>query len=240
MKRKRGSRTPVLLVTLLVVAVLAGAGWFLLHRWPHSAPLWPVATATKPAPTTPVEVAGDHVDPGNEGRNVVVSGALHVTGQARDSELGISADAVALLRQVEMRQWSEKCAAAACDYALIWSATPIDWHAFRDRNGHENSMPFPLSSQRFLATDVRLGAFHVDAALAAAAAEPVAYPVHVAQLPPNLAATFREQDGVLYIGASGSHPVAGDLRISYRIVPAGEQRLSGLQSGDRLNAQASH
>ena len=123
MKRKRGSRAPIVLVTLLVVAALAGAGWFLLHRRPHSAPLWPDATVTKSAPSAPIVVATDHVDPGNEGRGVVVSGALHVTGPARDRKLGISADALALLRQVEMRQWSEKCAAAACDYALIWSTS---------------------------------------------------------------------------------------------------------------------
>ena len=239
MKRKRGSRAPALLVALLVVATLAGAAWSLLHRRPHSAPLWPLATVTKPAPTTPIAVVGDRVDPDNEGRSVVVSGALRVTAPARDSDLGISADALALLRQVEMRQWSEKCTAAVCDYALIWSTKPIDWHAYRDRKGHENSMPFPFSSERFLATGVRLGAFNVDAALSAAAAEPVPYPVRVAQLPPNLAATFREQDGVLYTAALGSHPVAGDLRISYRIVPAGEQRLIGVQSGDRLNAPAS-
>ena len=232
MKRKRASRVPALLFALLVVATIVGAAWLLLHRWP-------LATATKSAPTTPLAVAGDHVDPSNEGRSVIVSGALRVTAPAHDMELGISADALALLRHVEMRQWSEKCTAVACDYALIWSAKPIDWHAFRNRNGHENSMPFPFSSERFLAAGVRLGAFNVDAALSAAsAAEPVAYPVRVAQLPPNLAATFREQDGVLYTAASDSHADAGDLRISYRIVPAGEQRLIGVQSGDRLKAPA--
>lgn len=238
MKRKRGSRAPALLVALLVIATLAGAAWFLLHRQPHSTPLWPLATATKSAPTTPAAVAGDHVDPRNEGRSVIISGVLRVTAPAHDMELGISADALALLRQVEMRQWSENCTTAACDYALIWSAKPIDWHAFRNRNGHENSMPFPFSSERFLATGVRLGAFDVDAALSAAAAEPVTYPVRVSQLPPNLAATFREQDGVLYTAASDSPPDVGDLRISYRIVPAGEQRLIGVQRGDRLQAPA--
>lgn len=237
MRRKRGGRSPTLLVTVLVVAALAGAGWYLLHRRANLALPWPVAIAPKAVPNTPVAVAIDHLDPANEGRSVVVSGALRISAPARDMELGIGApNALALLRQVEMRQWRETCTAAACEYALVWAAKPIDWHAFRERRGHENSMPFPFSSQRFLASGVRLGAFNVDPALAAAAVEPIAYPVHLAQLPPNLAATFREQDGVLYTGAVGSAPAAGDLRIGYRIVPAGEQRLSGTQKGDRLVA----
>jgi hypothetical protein len=239
MKRKRRRRVSVLLVALLVGA-LVGAGWYLLHGRPNSASLGPAATTPKSAPGEPIAVAIDHVESGNEGRNVVISGALRVTAPARDTELGIGADALALLRQVEMRQWRETCAAAICEYALIWATKPIDWHPFRDRAGHENSMPFPFSSQRFLAAAVRLGAFNVDPALASAAIAPVAYPVHVAQLPPNLAATFRDQDGVLYTGAAASPPAPGDLRISYRIVPAGEQRLSGVQKGDRLTAPALH
>ncbi len=237
MGRKRGSRSPTLLVTVLVLAAFVAGGWYLLHRRANLAQLWPVATTPKPAPSAPASVAIDHVEPGNEGRAVVVSGALRASVPARDTELGVAApNALALLRQVEMRQWRETCAAAACEYTLVWAGKPIDWLTFRERDGHENSMPFPFSSQRFLASGVRLGAFNVDPALAAAAVEPIAYPVHVAQLPPNLAATLREQDGVLYTGAVGSAPAAGDLRIGYRIVPAGEQRLSGIQKGDRLIA----
>lgn len=241
MGRKRGGRSPALLVAVLVLGALAAGGWYLLHRRASLALPWPVATTPKPASSTPVAVAGNRMDPANEGRTVVVSGAVRASAPTRDTELGIAApNALALLRQVEMRQWRETCTAATCDYALVWSTKPIDSHAFRERNGHENSMPFPFSGQRFLAGGVRLGAFTVDPALAVAALEPIAYPVHVAQLPANLAATFREQDGMLYTGAAGSAPAVGDLRISYRIVPAGEQRLSGIQKGDRLVAPAPH
>lgn len=237
MNRKRSGRRTRSLVVMLVVGALVAGGWYLLHRRVNLAQLWPAATAPKAVPDAPAAVAIDRIEPGNEGRTVVVSGALRANAPARDTELGVAVpNALALLRQVEMRQWRETCTAAACEYALVWASKPIDWHTFRERRGHENSMPFPFSSQRFLASGVHLGAFNVDPALAAAAVEPIAYPVHVAQLPPNLAATFREQDGVLYTGAVGSAPAAGDLRIGYRIVPAGEQRLSGTQKGDRLIA----
>ncbi|MFI4969945.1 MAG: TMEM43 family protein, partial [Lysobacterales bacterium] len=84
------------------------------------------------------------------------------------------------------------------------------------------------------------GAYRVDATLAAAGVAPVAYPVRAAQLPANLAATFREQDGVLYAGANPQHPAAGDLRVSYRIVPAGPRHVSGVQTGDRLKNATMH
>ncbi|MEO7063475.1 MAG: TMEM43 family protein [Dokdonella sp.] len=235
MKRKRGRRSSGLLIALLLVAALAGAGWYLLHR--KITIYLPRQTETAPALGVPFAVAIDRVDVANESRNVVVSGTVEARTSARDTELGIGApNALALLRQVEMRQWRETCTTATCEYALVWSDKPIDWHAFRQRSGHENSTPFPFSSQRFLASGVRLGAFNVDPVLAAATVEPAVFPVHIAQLPPNLAASFREEGGVLYTGGAGAAPAAGDLRINYRIVPSGEHRLSAIQKGDRLVA----
>lgn len=237
MRRKRQTHSPKLLAALLVVAALVGGAWYLLHRPDSLAPPWQSANAPNATPAAPRAVAIDRIDPANEGRHVLVSGALRATVPARDTELGIGpANAIALLRQVEMRQWQETCSAGTCEYALVWADKPIDWHAFRTPSGHANSMPFPFSSQRFLAAGVRLGAFKVDPALAATAAEPVAYPIHIAQLPPNLAATFREDAGVLYTGTTGAAAAAGDLRIGYRIVPAGQQRLNAIQKGDRLAA----
>ena len=236
MSRKRGGRSPRLLIAVLVIAALAGAGWYVL-RGTHLIPAQPFASAPPVAQRTPLAVASDHVDARNDGRTVVIEGRSVARSPARDAELGVSAsDALALLRHVEMRQWRETCSAAACTYALVWSDKPIDWHAFRERKGHENSMPFPFSSQRFSAVGVHIGAFNISTSLAVAGGEAVAYPVRVAQLPPNLAATFREQDGVLYTGGAGNAPAAGDLRISYQIVPTGEQRLIGIQKGDRLLA----
>ena len=236
MKRKGAGRSPTLLV-VLVVAALAGVAWYLLHRPANVTLSWPTGNTPTTTSGVPLAVAIDSVDPANEGRKVMVSGILRATTSARDTELGIgAANALALLRQVEMRQWRETCGATTCDYALVWTGKPIDWHAFRARNGHENSMPFPFSSERFLASGVRLGAFNVDPALAVATTESAVYPVHITQLPPNLAASFREDGGVLYTGVAGAPPAAGDLRINYQIVRAGEQRLSAIQKGDRLVA----
>ncbi|GAA0723027.1 TMEM43 family protein [Dokdonella soli] len=231
-RARRGSPSS-LIVVLLVIAAFAGAAWFALQRKPHRQP-----AAATPAVSSPAAVAADRIDPANEGRNVIVSGTLRVAKPARDAQLGVSAEAVALLRQVEMLQWRETCTAKACDYALAWSATTVDSRAFREPAGHQNPAPLPFASERFLAGEVRLGAFVVDPVLAAEGSEAVAYPVHATQLPPNLAATFRERDGVLYTGTD--HGAAGDLRVSYRVVAAGERRLSGVQVGNRLKAAPTH
>lgn len=228
MARARRKRGPTRVVTLIVLAALGGAAWWFFGQpKPRSVPI-----AKAPALAAAGLVAVDRVDAANEGRRITLAGALRVVKPARDPQLGISADALMLLRKVEMLQWREKCAASACDYALEWSSQPIDSRAFKTVKGHENPPRLPFSSERFSAADVRLGAFTVDAAFAAGVSVPVAYRVRAVSLPPNLAATFRERDGVLYAGNDPA--AAGDLRVSYRVVAAGTQRLSGIQVGDRL------
>jgi len=221
-RRKGDNGKGPLLLGIAAIAAVAAAGWYLL---PHTMPAFV-------APTKDVPARGDAPVPAS--RIVTLDGALRATKPARDPQLGISADAVALLRQVEMLQWREACSANGCDYALDWAARPIDSSGFRDAGAHRNPARWPFASARFVAGELRLGDVVVDPALAAGGVEPVAYPVKAAQLPPNLAASFREQGGMLYSGADPARGAAGDLRVSYRIVPAGERRVSGMQEGNRL------
>jgi hypothetical protein len=225
--RRRGRSARPLWLVFAAVAV-AGGAWYWLHHHPGA--------SVGPTSTTAPEIAKvDHVDPRNEGRAITVSGPLQVVRPARDAELGISADAVVLERQVRMLQWQEHCSGADCSYALAWSERPVDSHGFRDQQAHRNGTPFPFSSQRFVAGELRLGAYSVDPALAASGAGSVRYPVTVTRLPPNLAATFRDCDGGLCSG-DPAHPSAGDLRVDYRIVAAGQRTLDGIQQGSRLQA----
>ncbi|HEY0181013.1 MAG TPA: TMEM43 family protein [Dokdonella sp.] len=226
-------------VGVLLLAALAAAAWYALGR---RAPA-PAADATHAPvePSAPLAASAERVAAENEGRTLRVAGALRAARPPKDTELGVAADAdaIALLRTVELLQWREDCGGGACRYALAWSERPIDSTKFREPAGHENAARLPFASARFVAADVRLGAFRVDAALVARlvdASEAVAYPVHVADLPANLAATFRERDGALYAGAGAAEPQAGDLRVRYRIVAGGERSVVGVQAGDRLLA----
>ncbi len=181
--------------------------------------------------TTPTEKTVI-VDVANEGRKISVSGKLSAPAAARDPELGLSVDTVLLMRSVEMYQWREQCSGNDCRYDEIWSAQPIDSEKFRTPGGHENPH-FPFTSARFSSGPVRLGGYIVDPQLIAEQVPPENHPVHVADLPPNLAVTFRDADGVLATG-DAANPKVGALRVSYRAAPSTAVTVSGVQRGQRL------
>ena len=92
---------------------------------------------------------------------------------------------------------------------------------------------------------MRLGAFKVDAGVLgnyrldeSLKIKPLPFKVSSAQLPSNLATTFRDYNGALYAG-DPEHRKVGDVRVSYRIIPATKVDLVGIQRGDRLIVQKS-
>lgn len=230
-KKSVGGGRAIVVVAILIA--IGAAAWYLLgHRkldWSLQTPAQPSA----PASGAIVAVSAGRVDPANEGRHVRVEGTLRASAPARDADLGVQADAIALLRSVQMRQWRETCAASGCDYALVWSDKPIDSRGFRVGAGHANATPFPFSNQRFTASEVRLGAYVVEPVAALAQTTAMPYAVDLSRLPPNLAASFRAQEGALLTG-DPAHPAQGDLRVSYAIVPAGARTLVGVQRGGKL------
>lgn len=219
-KRKSPTRT---VVAALALAALAAAAW--------------VGYGHLDSRQALIKASAERVDPANEGRRVQVSGRLAAASAARDAEMGVAANAAVLLRKVEMFQWRERCeGAAACTYETAWSSQPIDSHGFRQAQGHENP-PMRLTDAHFAGADLKLGAFSPDATLVAAQVGLADHPVHAADLPPNLAATFADANGALYAGGDPSHPRVGEVRVSYRIAPLGDAVLRGVQRGNRLVAE---
>lgn len=229
-RRKRTSRGRVAVVVVALAAV-AGAGWFGFRHLDRLNQQVRESERQKML----VKPSSERVDPANEGLHVQLDGRLEAGAHARDAELGISAQAALLSRKVEMYQWREHCSGAACDYEPVWSSLPIDSHAFRQAQGHENP-PMRLVDALFAGANLRLGAFAIDAELVAAQVAFLDHPVHAAELPPNLAASFSEVGGVLYAGGN-SQPRVGEVRVSYRIAPLGNVVLTGIQRGSRLAAQ---
>lgn len=185
-----------------------------------------------------IDAAKDIVDADNEGRRIRLVGELVVDVAAVDEELGIASDAAVLLRTVEMYQWQEQCIADACGQNGAWSSRRIDSSTFREQAGRDNPGELPFKNARFDAREVRLGVYVVDPRLLDQV-ESVVRPVYVRELQPNLAAIFRDDNGVLYSGENPGAPEIGDLRVSYRIVPAAQTTLVGVQKGDRITADAS-
>ena len=221
-RRKRKSATRIVAGALALIA-LAAAGWFGYRHFDRQ--------------QAPIKVSADRVDPANEGRHVQATGRLTASSVARDADMDIEAKAAVLLRKVEMFQWHERCEhGAACTYETAWASQRIDSTGFREPQGHENP-PMRLVDAHFAGADLKLGAFAAEPALVAAQVALADHPVHAADLPPNLAATFADADGALYAGGDASHPRVGEVKVSYRIAPLGEAVLRGVQHGNRLTTE---
>jgi hypothetical protein len=226
-RRKSGAR---LWLSIGVAVALAASAWFFRHR------LQELFAARGTSSPLTVEVSGARVDPVNEGRRVRVSGNLEVASAPRDAELGIHAQGAVLLRKVEMYQWLENCSGDDCRYATDWSERPVDSRRFRHPEAHDNPSP-RLTSAKVAGAGLKVGAYAVGADLVAAQVAGAEFPVRVAELPPNLAASFADAGGALYAGGDPAHPKVGELRISYRVVPLGPVALSGVQREGKLAAE---
>lgn len=168
-------------------------------------------------------LTGDSAKPGPaaEGHLVLAVGAPVVKVPARDAQFGVTADAPALMRKVEMFQWNETRFGGKPGYELDWFDHPIDSSIFGDAAAHPNPGAFPIGAARFDSPDVRVAGFRLDSALIdmIPGAEP--YAPDLSRQPPNMAATFTEHDGALVSSAGGTRPQVGDLRISWKqVVPA--------------------
>lgn len=219
-------------IVVLILLLLAGA-W----AWQHRSRLRSAASTISTELPLPAQSGGSSPSAAANAAAVPVktSGKLIIRHAAHDTQLGIAADAVALLRSVEMYQWTEHCDGANCRYEKAWSGPHIDSGKFRVAEGHQNPAP-PFADARFGAGEIRLGELIVDPRLLDGRPA-VDYPVKADALPPNMEATFSVVDGVLYAGGDAAHPQVGTVRVRYRVVPAGEVEISGVRRGNKLEAK---
>lgn len=193
-----------------------------------------------------VDVAPAKVDPANEGKLVHVSGDIKVSGRLGDPEFGVSAQALRLVRSVEMYQWKEDSktetrktlgggeeTVTTYSYHRVWSESRNDSSRFRQPGGHENP---PMRFQRFSAAagDAALGAFRPGAAVLQQlpASEPVRVDATIANaVRAKLGTPAHAEDGRLYLGADPGAPRVGDLRIAFAMAPEGPVSIVGRQAG---------
>jgi len=192
----------------------------------------------------PVDPA--RVDPANDGKLVHLSGDLKPGAPLTDPDFTVSATALRLARTVEMYQWKEESktetrknvggseeTVTTYEYVRTWSETRNDSSRFKRPEGHVNPQ-MQYRGASYSSRDATLGAFRpgtnvidrlpasetvpLDPSLATTLAGRIKGPVHVA-------------DGRIYLGESPSAPRIGDLRISYRLAPAGPTSIVGRQAG---------
>jgi len=199
-----------------------------------------------------VSVQPDAVNSANEGKLVHMAGPVATGDPVVDDELGVQAQAVKLIRNVEMYQWKEhekseerKKLGGGTEttktytYEKEWAKEPIDSAQFQKPDGHENPGQFPYESKTVVANPVKVGAFTLseeqlgklndatDLKVDAAAAD---------QLPDEAKEKLQVANGGFYMGPNPGSPAIGDVRITYQIVNPSQVSLVAVQTGETFSA----
>lgn len=234
-------------VTGAFVGVLMLIGSLVLLYWNEGRAV-DAATALNAGAKVVVSVSAKSLDPANDGRLVHVSGPVSVDDPLVDPIFNVAAPkALRLDRRVEMYQWREKeesktekslgggeTTTTTYRYVKEWSDAPIDSDSFAKPQGHANPA-MTYDSATFDAGEAMLGAFMLDQSQ-------IEQISAFERLPPNrkadLPEDFRWVGEHAYSGASPDQPRIGDLRVSFRIVPAQTISVVAAQFGETLTGFA--
>jgi hypothetical protein len=186
------------------------------------------------------------VDAGNDGKLIHVSGDMKAGTPLVDPDFTVSAAALRLVRHVEMYQWKEESktetrknfggseeTVTVYSYVRAWSNQRIDSARFKRPDGHANPQ-MRYSGRSLVARDAALGAFRPGSNVIERLPADQSVP-----LDPSLARTLagrvggpvQVSDGRIYLGANPSQPQVGDLRVSFKIAPAGAVSVVARQAG---------
>jgi hypothetical protein len=101
-----------------------------------------------------VTTSSDKVDPGKEGKLVHAAGRARTADTVSDPVFGVSTNAIALKRKVEMYQWTEERESRGGDsdnyvykYTKQWSASLVDASKFKVPDEHPNPRSMQYSSE---------------------------------------------------------------------------------------------
>jgi Transmembrane protein 43 len=202
-----------------------------------------------------VDIGPGSVDPANEGKLVHVTGDMKAGVKPNDAEFGVSPDSLRLERKVEMYQWKQESkeetkknlggseeTVTTYSYAQGWSESPIDSRRFKVPDGHFNPA-MRYQSAQFKGGNITFGAFRPNDEVVAMlpASEQVRVDAAMAEaLRARVSGPVQAVDGRFYLGADPSAPRIGDMRVSYRAVPAGAVSIVGRQSGSDFADYQTH
>jgi hypothetical protein len=190
-------------------------------------------------------ISSTSVDPSDELKLVYISGPATTDETLVDSEFGVSAPAIKIIRNVKMYQWEENknsttrktlgggsTTETTYSYQKAWADHSINSGQFKHPEGHENPSAMSFAPQTFSAHKVTLGAFTLSDSLVAKMNKREKLALDGTSLPSSLAARAKAYDGGYYIGTDSNHPIVGDSRISFEIVRPSEVSIVSQQVRD--------
>lgn len=199
-----------------------------------------------------ISVPADKVDSANEGRLVHVSGPVTTEATLTDEQFGVSANALKLIRHVEMYQWVEDKKSeerkklgggtetvTTYNYEKKWSDDAVDSSSFQHPEGHENPGALPVESTTLTAEPITLGAFTLSPEQVDKIDEAADLPVgeeELGAIPEENREGVQVDQGRFYMGADPASPQVGDARISFQVVKPGPRSLIARQVGNTFEA----
>lgn len=194
-------------------------------------------------------VSADRVNPANQDKLVHVAGPLALGGSVSDGEFGVTAQAVRLVRKVEMFQWKEESKSetrkklgggeetvTTYSYVREWSDRVHDSTRFKQPGNHHNpQMRYPGRS--ITVAKASLGAFEASQDVLGQLSGGESLPVDPsveARVRQTVGGPARVVDGRIYVGRDPDSPQIGDLRISYDVVTATQISVVARQTSNGL------
>jgi Ran GTPase-activating protein (RanGAP) involved in mRNA processing and transport len=225
---------------LVLVVAAVGGGFYVEHRAINT------ARSLEQGAAAAITVPADRVDPANEGKLVHVIGKADTSDPATDPELGISAPALRLTREVETYQYKENKEeekkkdskpTVTYTYDRVWSKDDPP-KKFSGPKAPTNE-PRRHANAKNNAPNIKLGAFTLPPSLIEKIPANEDWPVTadmLEKLPDEVKKVAKvTEDGLLFVGvdenSNPKNPQIGDERIRFKVAkPQTVSVLSG-QSG---------
>lgn len=162
---------------------------------------------------------------------------MHFSGDATTSDIlsdptmGISENAIKLVRSVQMYQWKEVTSSKTekklgggtetrteYRYEKGWSDSVINSGNFKVQAGHTNPATMEILSETFKAQNVTVGEFTLPEGLVSQISNEETLTVTQDKIPPQYMGRAQISGNEIYIGYNPASPQIGDLKVSYKIV----------------------
>ncbi len=217
----------------IIIGLLLLIGGFVLVFWNEGHSLH-TKEALQQAQHVLYSAPNHPIDANNNHHVIYINGLATTQDTLHDTTLGVSENALQLIRHVEMYQWKENVKSHTDDnlggseqevneytYTQTWSDEPINSIEFKEPNGHHNPSDMPLHNHKQYAQPIHVGDFNLPKDLVSQLQGETAVDLHsvnLTRLQSILKKPTQLSDDTLYVGNDPQSPKVGDLKISLFVI----------------------